>query len=321
LVETHLVTGGAGFVGVNLVDALTRRGIDVVVMDDLSLGQRGFLDRLGLQQRMRFLEVDLSDLDAYRAAVREEHIQRPVAEVWHLCANSDIPAGVTNPEVDLKNTFMTTFNTCVVMRELGIRRLNFSSTSAVYGDHGAEAITESFTTIPISNYGAMKLASEAQIYAAAETGFEKITVFRFPNVVGAPATHGVILDFVHKLKATPGRLDVRGNGTQRKAYLHVCDLVDAMLFVRDNALGKITTINIGPTDAGITVREIAEKVRDRVAPDAEIHYGSEDRGWVGDVPRFRFSIAKLVDLGWLPPRGSHEAIALAIEEIAAQEGV
>jgi UDP-glucose 4-epimerase len=140
-------------------------------------------------------------------------------------------------------------------------------------------------------------------------------------VVGAPATHGVILDFVRKLKATPDRLVVLGNGTQQKAYLHVSDLVDAMLFVRDHAPDPITTINIGPFDEGIRVQEIAEKVRDRVSPAAEICYGTEDRGWVGDIPIFRFSIEKLSRLGWSPPKNSHQAVSKAIEEIAAQERV
>lgn len=319
MTETHLITGGAGFIGVNLVAALAARDIDVVVMDNLSLGQRDFLDRLGLQQRVRFHEADLSDLAAYRAALSAEHARQPIDEVWHLCANSDIPAGVNDPAVDLKDTFMTTFNTCVVMRELGIARLNFASSSAVYGDHGDKAIDESFVLKPISNYGAMKLASEAQIHAAAENGLERALVFRFPNVVGAPATHGVILDFLRKLRADPARLEVLGNGTQQKAYLHVGDLVEAMLFVRDHAQERVTTVNIGPRDEGICVRDIAELVRARVAPEAAILYGTRDRGWVGDIPMFRFSVEKLERLGWVPPRNSRAAVLLAIDEIVRQE--
>lgn len=319
--ERHLITGGAGFIGVNLVKALIDRGIDVVVMDNLSLGQRDFLDRLGLQQRVCFHEVDLSDLSAYRSMLGEEHAENPINEIWHLCANSDIPAGVSDPSIDLKDTFMTTFNTCLVMRDFGIQRINFASSSAVYGDHGDEAIDEVFPLKPISNYGAMKLASEAQIYAAAENGLNRVSVFRFPNVVGAPATHGVILDFFRKLKATPNQLEVLGNGTQQKAYLHVSDLIDAMLFVRENQTNQVTTINIGPFDEGIQVKEIAEKVRNRVSPSATISYGSENRGWVGDIPKFRFSIEKLRKLGWSPPNNSHEAVSLAIKEIAVQECV
>ena len=173
--------------------------------------------------------------------------------------------------------------------------------------------------LPISNYGAMKLASEAMISAAAESWLNRAWVFRFPNVVGTPATHGVILDFVRKLKATPGELQVLGNGTQQKAYVHVADLVDAMCFITEHAQEMVNVYNIGPSDSGCSVRQIAETVVRRVSPGAKIAYGTEGRGWVGDVPRFSYSVAKLAALGWNTSHGSVDAVARAVDEIATQE--
>jgi len=164
----------------------------------------------------------------------------------------------------------------------------------------------------------MKLASEAQIRAAVEAFLPRADIFRFPNVIGVPATHGVILDFLRKLAASPATLSVLGNGTQQKAYLHVDDLVDAMLHI-SRLEGRYTVFNIGPADDGVTVRMIAEAVRDHAAPGAAIAFGEGDRGWVGDVPRFRYSTRRLADAGWTPRLGSKQAIERAVSEIAAQE--
>jgi UDP-glucose 4-epimerase len=237
-----------------------------------------------------------------------------------MAANSDIPAGVEDPTVDLRRTFQTTFETLVVMRTLGIPRLHFASSSAIYGDVPDRAIAEDYGPLePISNYGAMKLASEAQIRAAVESYLERADIFRFPNVVGVPATHGVIVDLVRKCHATPSGFDVLGDGSQQKIYLHSDDLVDAMLFIADQAAGHYNVFNIGPDDEGVTVAKIAEAVRDRVAPTAAIRYGQGSKGWTGDVPRFRYATDRLATLGWTPKLGSAGAIRRAVDEIADQE--
>ncbi|MCB4825482.1 NAD-dependent epimerase/dehydratase family protein [Roseicella aerolata] len=310
----HVVTGGAGFIGANLVRRLVQTGGRVVVVDDLSLGRREHL--AGLADTL-LLQLDAADAGALAAALRM--VPDGPVEVWHLCANSDIQKGVTDPSVDLRATFLTTFAVLEVMRTRNWRRLHFASTSAVYGDHGTTAIHELTPTLPVSNYGAMKLASEAIIRAACETFLDSARVFRFPNVVGLPATHGAILDFTRRLIADPQRLAVLGNGMQQKAYLHVAELVDAMLFIRDHADGPHRIYNIGPEDAGIRISAIAEMVRSRVAPAAAIAYGTEARGWVGDVPRFRYDVSRLKALGWAPRLGSAQAVARAVDEIAQQE--
>lgn len=317
-----MITGGAGFIAANIVRALLARGDHVVCVDNYSRGDRRYLSDFEATGRVAVFHVDCADLAAFRAIAREAHFARPLDSVWHLAANSDIPAGVADPNVDLRDTFLTTFDTLLVMRELGIQTLHFASSSAIYGDLGEAEIHEDMGPLsPISNYGAMKLASEAQIRAAVEAFLPRANIFRFPNVVGVPATHGVILDFIRKLRVTPDRLDVLGDGTQQKLYLHVGDLVSAMLHIADTVTGRYNVFNIGPLDTGATVREIAEAVRNRVSPSASIAYGSGNRGWIGDVPQFRYSTARLAAMGWRPSLNSSEAIERAVDEIATQQGI
>ncbi len=208
------------------------------------------------------------------------------------------------------------------MKDHKIRKLYFASSSAIYGDLGEAPLHENIgPLLPISNYGAMKLASEALISAAVESHLECACLFRFPNVVGVPATHGVILDFVQKLKSTNKTLEVLGNGTQRKAYLHVSDLVAAMILVRSHIdIPKVFPLNVGPIDQGVYVSWIAEQVVKRVAPTANIEFGAGNRGWVGDVPKFHYKTDKIQALGWTPLLGSEAAVLRAIDEIALQEG-
>jgi UDP-glucose 4-epimerase len=314
------ITGIAGFVGCNLAAAMLERGDEVAGFDNLCRGSTRNLEPILKHPRFTFEAVDLADIDAYRRALRGLHSRSRITEVWHLAANSDIPAGIGDPAVDLRDTFMTTFNTLLLMRELEIGTIAFASSSAVYGDLGERNLTEDIGPLfPISNYGAMKLASEAAISAALESYLDRAYLFRFPNVIGIPATHGVILDFIRKLKLTPGNLDVLGDGTQQKSYLHVDELVDAMLFIRKHAGDKLNYFNIGADDKGVTVRFIAETVVARVAPEARIAFGQGNKGWVGDVPKFTYSIAKLSNLGWRPALGSPEAIRKAVNQIAEQE--
>lgn len=323
MTTVSIVAGGAGFVGANLVPKLLADDRVVVVVDNYSRGAATNLVAVQNHPKLRLIEADLSVREQVRNVFEAASAWGTVEEVWHLAANSDIPAGVLDADVDFKDTFRTTFELLRAMRDFAVGTLHFASSSAVYGDMGDQCLHEAIgPLLPISNYGAMKLASEAQASAAAESYLTRVNLFRFPNVVGVPATHGVILDFVNKLAKDRSVLHVLGDGTQQKAYLHVSDLVDAMCLVaRRPAASKVELVNIGPTDIGATVRWIAERVVARVAPGARIAYGSGNRGWVGDVPKFNYSTDRIQSYGWRPALTSEQAIARAVDEIAAQQGV
>lgn len=320
--KISLVLGGAGFIANTLISELLDAGKMVVAVDNLVKGSERYLDRFNHSDRFAFVIYDLANRVECDAAFDFAVGYGEIEEVWHLAANSDIPAGVANSDVDIRDTFQTTAEVLRAMKERGAKKLYFASSSAIYGDLGEKVLHEEIgPLLPISNYGAMKLASEALISAAAESYLDKTCIFRFPNVVGIPATHGVIFDFVNKLKLNPASLEVLGNGTQQKSYLHASDLVSAMLTITArNGDSKVNVVNIGPVDEGVTVKWIAEQVVKRVSPNAEIVYGSGNKGWIGDVPKFNYSTDKLQSYGWKPKLGSDGAITRAVDEIATQLG-
>lgn len=316
-----LVTGAAGFIGSQLTDVFLGMGYTVIGVDNFSRGVEANLIYARTHPKFTLYNIDLAD----ERAVMEELVPvlhgRIIDEVWHLAANSDIPAGVRDPRVDHRDTFMTTFNTLLLMRELAIPRIAFASTSAVYGEQPDILRETTGPLLPISNYGAMKLAAEGLISAAVEAYLEQAFIFRFPNVIGPRLTHGAIYDFLNKLRCNPNELEVLGDGTQQKPYLHVKELIDAMLFIRDKANERINLFNIGPQDEGATVTEIANAVLDHVKCGAVIRYTGGDRGWVGDVPRFRYSVQKLADLGWQAPSSSVGAVLRTVAEVTSGDSV
>jgi len=308
-----LVTGAAGFIGSHLVDALLDRGHQVIGIDNLSLGTRKNL-RASLQNAsFKLIERDIATEDFPPTFDPGCNIDW----VWHMAANSDIPAGVNDPDVDLKNTFLSTVRVLAWMRNNDVPHLSFASTSAVYGPRDKPIKEDSGPMLPISNYGAMKLASEACISAASEAWLGRADIFRFPNVIGSRATHGALFDFVRRLRQNPDQLKVLGDGTQQKPYLHVSNLIKAMLFITDHAKCSLNYYNIGPED-DVSVRRMAEEVVAQTAPGAAIIYGSESRGWVGDVAKFRYCTEKLRNLGWKAQMSSLDAVRLAVSEIAAE---
>jgi UDP-glucose 4-epimerase len=315
MAETMLVTGAAGFVGSHLTDRLLKAGHSVIGVDNLALGRKAFLENALQSSHFHFIQEDLNKnkvcLEKLRAALEGSTL----AMVWHLAANSDIPRGVSDPSVDLQNTFMTTFNTLKMMQELKARKLVFASTSAIYGERRDLLHEDSGPLFPISNYGAMKLASEGFITAALESYLSQVWIFRFPNVVGSRASHGAIYDFFRKLETSPAELEVLGDGSQEKPYLHVGELLDAMLLVMEKSQDKLNYFNIGQEGSTSTVRFMAETVVKHVAPGARIRYTGGKKGWVGDVPFFRFSIEKIKALGWRPRLTSNESIELAVREL------
>lgn len=314
----HFITGVAGFIGSHLADNLLADGHRVSGMDDFSLGRREFLDGARAGGNFHLVDGDCRSLDNARDALSVVSAWGGVPDmVWHMAANSDIAAGSMDASIDFSRTLQTTFAVIEAARTAGVQAMAFASSSAVYGERDDLLTEESGPLLPISNYGAAKLAGEGLVSAAAESFLNKSWIFRFPNVVGPRPTHGVIFNFSKRLVKDPSRLDVLGDGKQEKAYLHVSELVPALRFICSHATGKRNVFNIGPEGDGTRVSFIAENTVAAMAPSAHIAYGSADRGWIGDVPRFRYSAQKLADLGWRPTLSSDAAVLRAITEIAA----
>ncbi len=304
-----LVTGGAGFIGSHLDDALIARGHKITVVDNLVLGRMENIQHLMATPKFKFIKADLLDMDIMRTVFAEGDFDM----VYHLAANSDIQKGGKDPMVDYNLTFNTTFNVLQLMKEYGVKKLFFASTSAIYGET-YEVLNEDYGPLkPVSNYGAGKLASEAFISAFSSNEDIQVWITRFPNVVGERFTHGVIYDFIHKLQANPNELEVLGNGEQCKPYVYVKDLVEGILHVIDHAKEKYNVYMLG-SDTRTKVKEIAQMVIDEMGLNATIRYTGGDRGWKGDVPEFRYDLTKVNNLGWIAPHNSNESVRLAIQK-------
>ena len=317
----NIISGGAGFIGTNFLKTVNKCE-KWLVIDNLKLGTLDNIKSYLLHPNIKFLNLDLanvSSVEFLNEAIGEEDI----GAIWHFAANSDISSGVENIEVDYNDTFLTTLNLVRLAKLRGnVNLFCFASSSAVYGDHGLKPIYENTAPLrPISNYGSFKLASEAVILGSVGSALNSCQIFRFPNVIGTPATHGVIFDFIKKLKADYSILQVLGNGTQSKSYLHVSELVEAMNYIVQNSDEVSGIYNIGNTEDSISVREIAERVVAKMNPDASIIYGNTEYGWQGDIPKFEFNCRKLAKLGFTPKLGSKEAVAMAIDEILLQENI
>ena len=222
-----IICGGGGFIGFNLAKKILEKGNRVFILDNFSNSKKETINALKDHNNIEIFDCELSNYFEIENLFNsfQEEISSDT-EIWHLAANSDIVSGVNQVDIDYRDTFMTTYNLLKISKKFKIRSFFFASSSAVYGNHGDKLVNENTgPLIPISNYGAMKLASEAICFASYESFLKKLIIFRFPNVVGSPATHGVIMDLITKLQTSPNLLKVLGNGTQAKSYLHVDDLV------------------------------------------------------------------------------------------------
>lgn len=304
-----LVTGGAGFIGSHLDDALIARGHHITVVDNLVLGRKENIAHLMDNPNFKFVEADILDANAMHKLFKEGEFEM----VYHLAANSDIQKGGKDPLVDYQLTFNTTFQILQLLKDFEIKKFFFASTSAIFGET-YDVLNEDYGPLkPVSNYGAGKLASEAFISAFSSTYGIQTWITRFPNVVGERFTHGVIYDFIKKLRNNPEELEVLGNGEQCKPYVYVKDLVEGILYVIDHASDKYNVYMLG-SDSRTKVKEIAAMVIEEMGLDAQIRYTGGDRGWVGDVPEFRYDLTKVNTLGWVAPHNSNDSVRLAIQK-------
>jgi UDP-glucose 4-epimerase len=309
----YLVTGGAGFIGSNLVDILLEQGNEVVAFDNLSSGKEEFISDHFNDNNFTFIKADLLDQVSIKNAMEGIDL------VYHLAANHDVRYGVDKTSIDLEQGPIATHNILEVMREKEVRNIAFSSSSTVYGEVTEVPTPENYgPMIPISLYGASKLACEGFISAYCHSFDMKAWIFRFANVIGNRGTHGVIVDFINKLRTNPTTLEVLGDGTQIKSYLTVEDCVDAMILGVEKAGEPVNLFNLG-TDDWITVTRIAEIVIEECGlENVELEFTGGERGWVGDVPKFKLSIDKISELGWKSQHTSEEAVRQATKILVQQ---
>ncbi|MBK9295142.1 MAG: NAD-dependent epimerase/dehydratase family protein [Oligoflexia bacterium] len=304
-----IVTGGAGFIGSHLCLRLLEAGQEVIAIDDLSLGQKKYLDPCFKFKKFKFVKEDLTKFNRIKKFFKNVH------RVWHLAANSDILAGAKSTDRDLKIGTIATYNVLEAARLNKVKEFVFSSTSAIYGEAEIKPTPENYgPLLPISFYGASKLACEALATAFSHNFEMKVWIYRFANIVGPHTTHGVIHDFIKKLKKNPRELAILGNGQQAKSYLHVNDCINAMIFGLENVSNEVNLFNLASSGV-CQVDKIADYVIQAMGLKAQKKYSGGIQGWKGDVAQVKISAEKLHNLGFKPTYDSEAAVKLAISEI------
>lgn len=306
-----VVVGGAGFIGSNLCDSLLRREDNVVCIDNLSNGSKKNIIGLLRNNNFIFYEGDATDIKFLDKIFSKE---KPDI-IYHLAANSDIQASTSNPEVEYRNTYSTTFCILECMRKHNIKKLFFASTSAVYGDkRGIELKEDTPDLAPISYYGAAKLGSEALLQAYSYMNDMSTLIFRFPNVVGPKLTHGVIYDFIRKLDKDKEVLHILGDGNQTKPYIYVKDLVDAMIRFTNDIKAGVEIYNLGVLGA-TSVKKIADIICGELGlGNVEYEFSGGESGWKGDVPQFRYCLDKIHGMGWRAQYDSDAAVRETVRD-------
>ena len=307
-----LVTGGAGFIGSHLCDALLSKNNTVIVADKLIMGAKN-IEHLSQNTNFKFYEMELANQDNVDKLFKDNKIDI----VYHMAANSDIQKSANDTSIDFNDTLLTTRVLLESMRKNNVKNIFFASTSAVYGEMPDIVLNEETGGLkPVSYYGGAKLASEALISSYVSMCDMNAVIFRFPNVIGPRLTHGVVYDFVKKLRNNPKELEILGNGTQCKPYIYVTDLVNAIVKLTEQFEPGVDVFNISVMSEGTSVTHIAEIVVDVLGlSDVEFKYTGGDRGWKGDVPRFKYDISKVLATGWKPEYTSDEAVRKAAQSL------
>lgn len=312
-----LVTGGAGFIATSLIPRLLARGDDVFAVDNFFLGKRRFIEPFLPNERFRFREFDLLDLER----VADFFAEAKPDLVWHVAANSDISYGTSYTDFDLKGGTIVTYNVLESMRRCGAKELIFSSSGAVYGEPSVMPTPEDYGPLfPISFYAASKVACETLITAFVHNYDMRTWIYRFGNVVGPNPTHGVIYDFVKRLRQNPGELRVLGDGSQAKPYVYVEEVLDGIEYGYHHARDPVNCYNLAVEDQ-TSVREIAEWTIEAMGIDRasiDVRYAGGSRGWRGDVPVVKLDTSRMTGLGWSPKLKSGEAVRRTIAEVIEQ---
>ena len=307
-----VVTGGAGFIGSNLTDALVAAGHEVLVVDNFTTGFRRHLEAAEAAGCKVF------ECDCYLEPERLPDVVAGADAIVHLAANADVRFGWEHTRRDLEQNVIATHNVLEAARLAGVRRVLFSSTGSVYGE--CEVVpTPEDAPFPVqtSLYGAAKAAAEGYVAAYAEAGHCSATVFRFVSLLGPRYSHGHVIDFVRQLQADPGHLRILGDGSQRKSYLHVSDCVTAMIAALGRA-PKFEVLNLG-LDEFCTVKDSAAWICGRLGVEPAISYSGGDRGWIGDNPFIYLDIARIRATGWVPKFGIRAAVENTVEYLLANQ--
>lgn len=302
----YFITGGAGFIGSHLADKLLEEGNQVTVYDNLVSGKKRWIEHHIGQPAFEFVEADLLDFPALMGAMKGHNI------VWHLGANTDIPTGNRVRDLDLKNCTEATRNVLEAMKQLGIDKILFSSSACVYGDAPPEGFVETYgPVLPINLYGAGKLAGEGLISSYCHLFGIHAWIFRFGNVIGARMGHGVIYDFIQKLRKNPQELEILGDGEQEKPFFLVEDCIGGMRHALEHSDSQCDVYNLGASTY-TKVSKIAQIVVDAMGlKDVKFKYTGGKRGWPGDAPVVHFNVGKMKKLGWQAGHSSDEAIRIA----------
>jgi UDP-glucose 4-epimerase len=314
--DGYFIVGGAGFIGSHFTDRLlaSERTRRVALYDNFSSGRAWHYEEHAHDRRLQVVRADVHDFATLRAAMAGHDT------VIHLASNPDIARAVSEPDIDFREGTELTHLVVEAMRQSGVRSILYASGSGIYGELGeVEAREEHGPLVPVSTYGASKLAGEALIAAYAHMFDLRGCVFRFGNVVGRRQTHGVGFDFLRRLLKEPTRLRILGDGRQSKSYVHVGDVVSAVLLAQQRSTRPFEAFNVASGDS-ITVKEIADLACAVLGLDPRrvcYEYTGGDRGWKGDVPVIRLSIAKMRGLGWRPTRTSAEALREAMQAMLA----
>ncbi|MFC1834819.1 NAD-dependent epimerase/dehydratase family protein [Thermodesulfobacteriota bacterium] len=306
-----LVSGGAGFIGSHLVDELIRRGWEVIIYDNLSTGFMEHLEgALGTGQAS-LIDGDILNESALAGAMQG------VKTVFHLAANADVRGGITNTRVDLAQNLIGTHKVLEVMRATGTPEIVFTSSATVYGEPVQFPTPETYAPLQTSVYGASKLSAEAYIQAYGEYFGIRSHIFRFVSWVGERYSHGVVYDFMNKLRKDPHNLEILGDGNQRKSYLHVEDGIRGIFLALEKIREQKNVINLGHENC-LSVKEVAGIICDEMGlKDVEFHYTGGSRGWLGDSPFVHLDITKVKDAGFRPEVSIEDGLRRTVRYLLA----